>query len=961
MAWSAQVGPRRQRGVALLMLLVLVTLTTLATFLRHLTPEANAASRQRRTELSLAQARAALYGFALRYRDLAQAQDPDASGADDRAMYGYLPFPDLGSSRNNNPSCAGEGCEANYYGGLAFDANGMPPTVVGRFPWKTLGTEVLRDGAGECLWLIVSGSHGRILRATPPATPLPLNWDSLSHLEIAVARDASALQSQLANLHERPLAVVFAPGGALPGQNRAPNGADLVDQCGGNYDAANYLEAINATLNYGLATARDDTTNRFAVGAPDGATTIANAKPVSIGGKVSAGAGRLRAGQCADCEVVGNDHGLPVEGESLFRNLRGGRNLRTDIGSLLDRVRDCLRDQIEAGSSFAPQAIPNYTAPGDKTVGRLPSSSCYDDDQAPRGYFSNYWPQMVVARPNSGSFTVTTDAVAGSCTGVLLFANQRGTKSPAPIDPAESATQLRTGDPVSVTNTALNTDWLANYFEDGNLSNLAGSGASFTGALSLLRQADGQALGQDLVRCIPAGASLQSIPSNPALAAYGGTLAAYSPGTRTVTLGVPFASPVATGLQSDLYGCVWTPETRAVGGGMRAYFRFRINDSGSATTPLDGFSFAMVDGGNPATACGAARQHLGYSGNNLDTPPLAGPKIGIEFDLRRNFSGASGFNASGANTLTNGRADPNFAGGHSAIVYWGGETDIATTRPVTSCAAPRVVSGAVCYLPDEEDDNVHGYPGVAGACGPPPSNPVAPASVPSSAPYGGVNKLDPNLSSVPVNQDFHVRVEVTRIEEVTTGSSCANTVRLAASGNIVRSLPGSITVDGLVPTVGDRLLLLGQSQAAENGVYVWNGGGAPLTRAADADSSAELANLVVRVLEGGVHGGRDYVQNRLSFGQTLETDAVGFGPPKRYVVEVWLLADSLTETNRIAALRDTTRPLAQLYPGFVAHLNDRPLIYHPFTNARLGFTVGQSTSANDQTISINDFFATWVP
>jgi type II secretory pathway pseudopilin PulG len=155
---------RSQRGAALLVFLVLLVMGALTWVVSNLTPETVEAARARKTADALAQARYALLGYALKHRDLQAAKDADSNGLDDRTMYGYLPLPDLGSSRNQNldPICldgAGnpiEGCDANYFTGLNFDANGIGPTVVGRFPWRTFGIAPLRDGHGECLWLIVS-------------------------------------------------------------------------------------------------------------------------------------------------------------------------------------------------------------------------------------------------------------------------------------------------------------------------------------------------------------------------------------------------------------------------------------------------------------------------------------------------------------------------------------------------------------------------------------------------------------------------------------------------------------------------------------------------------------------------------------------------------------------------------------------------------------------------------------
>ena len=54
---------------------------------------------------------------------------------------------------------------------------------------------------------------------------------------------------------DRPIAIVFSPGAALAGQDRSKQGNDDVTECGGNYNAANYLDpsvanALGGVTNY---------------------------------------------------------------------------------------------------------------------------------------------------------------------------------------------------------------------------------------------------------------------------------------------------------------------------------------------------------------------------------------------------------------------------------------------------------------------------------------------------------------------------------------------------------------------------------------------------------------------------------------------------------------------------------------------------------------------------------------
>lgn len=89
----------------------------------------------------------------------------------------------------------------------------------------------------------------------------------------------------------------------------------------------------------------------------------------------------------------------------------------------------------------------------------------------------------------------------------------------------------------------------------------------------------------------------------------------------------------------------------------------------------------------------------------------------------------------------------------------------------------------------------------------------------------------------------------TYVDNAITGLKFKQDVRVASTANVsVSSAPSSI--DGVTLSGGDRVLLKNQSTAAENGAYVFNGAGAALTRAADADSGTELVSATFPVREG---------------------------------------------------------------------------------------------------------------
>lgn len=106
------------------------------------------------------------------------------------------------------------------------------------------------------------------------------------------------------------------------------------------------------------------------------------------------------------------------------------------------------------------------------------------------------------------------------------------------------------------------------------------------------------------------------------------------------------------------------------------------------------------------------------------------------------------------------------------------------------------------------------------------------------------------------------------------GTSWKDSVRVATQSNINLSSPGA-TIDGITMSSADRVLVKEQSTAAENGIYLWNGASAAMTRAADASTAAELEQAVVTVEEGS-SAGASYRQTSVNF--TLGSGSVAWTP-----------------------------------------------------------------------------------
>lgn len=208
----------KQQGFALF-----IFVTVLATAAATVTVKAlnnngsSQISRDKITAAALAQAKDALVGYAITYRD-----------THTNFSNGYLPNPDLGPGVNSPE-------------GSAAGSSNRDISIIGKLPWRELGLQPILNGNVECLWYVVSG------RFKNSTKTISLNWDTLGQIDVIDA-GGHVVASNLA-------ALVVAPGKALDGQTRY-----LVDanhtRCGGNYDARNYLDAYNAsdstseTLNY---------------------------------------------------------------------------------------------------------------------------------------------------------------------------------------------------------------------------------------------------------------------------------------------------------------------------------------------------------------------------------------------------------------------------------------------------------------------------------------------------------------------------------------------------------------------------------------------------------------------------------------------------------------------------------------------------------------------------------------
>ena len=96
---------------------------------------------------------------------------------------------------------------------------------------------------------------------------------------------------------------------------------------------------------------------------------------------------------------------------------------------------------------------------------------------------------------------------------------------------------------------------------------------------------------------------------------------------------------------------------------------------------------------------------------------------------------------------------------------------------------------------------------------------------------GTVSVPTPSASGHAANKSY--------VDSVAAGLSVKENVRVATDSNVdISSLPANI--DGIAMSNGDRVLLFGQTDDTENGVYSYTSSGSSMSRASDMDAGSRL-------------------------------------------------------------------------------------------------------------------------
>ena len=379
-----------------------------------------------RSMAALTQARDALIGYAFSYPELQH----------DGQTIGYLPCPD----RTNSGSVSLGACNVRDHG--AF----------GRFPYRTLGLPILRDRHEQCLWYAVAGS----IKHNPK--PLTLNWDSPGQFRI-VSPDGRAISGEKHDV----IAVILAPGAALPGQIRPP--ATTGEQrCPGSANASDDLPAF---------------LDRPYANDISGNIDIVHGAP----------------------ETDANDIAAWITVDELFGILRRRSDFSGMIDDILDAAASALQSHLTDPGSPGDPGTAFLTAQaetliGNRAHGRLPDSATLGIAATQAAAHDNWRDQLRFVACTDGS-TCLTVALADSattspvsatetCRALVLFGGERLRGNA----PQRRSTATERADP-------------AQYLEGMNhVSYTTGTG-DYDGYRHYAIADPHRSASEDLIRCIP--------------------------------------------------------------------------------------------------------------------------------------------------------------------------------------------------------------------------------------------------------------------------------------------------------------------------------------------------------------------------------------------------------------------------------------------------------------------------
>lgn len=220
---NAHPAKSKQHGVALIGMMAILVVLVVAISVQYLNSANFKSLKNQKTQQALALAKQALLAYASEEMTAKANGTPLTCGLN-CSRPGDLPCPDRNNDGEAEVSC---GTNQNFR--------------LGRLPWKTLGMEDVRDGAGEPLWYAVSNNYKNNLRV------LPLNSQTLGTISLKNSQGNLAYD---ATAGTGLVAVIIAPNEIVTRldnlqQNRASanlNDAKHFLEIAFNEDNANFTE-----------------------------------------------------------------------------------------------------------------------------------------------------------------------------------------------------------------------------------------------------------------------------------------------------------------------------------------------------------------------------------------------------------------------------------------------------------------------------------------------------------------------------------------------------------------------------------------------------------------------------------------------------------------------------------------------------------------------------------------------
>ncbi|TNF39269.1 MAG: hypothetical protein EP315_00050, partial [Gammaproteobacteria bacterium] len=227
---------QHQQGAALILFFLALLMTGTIFFVASIAVDKGRINAEYETSDALAKAKKALISYAVSfyYRQTTATLEPY------QGYTGFLPCPETATSGEGQ---AAGNCGAQYTSSL------------GKLPWRDLDLEPLKDSAGQCLWYAVSSEfkNSGAVNPGPGFSRTEMLNDDTNGSFILYKEDGVNLING-ATPEDRVVALVIAPGSPINGQARANNPAT---QCGGDYDANQYLELFNGIDNRSITASID--------------------------------------------------------------------------------------------------------------------------------------------------------------------------------------------------------------------------------------------------------------------------------------------------------------------------------------------------------------------------------------------------------------------------------------------------------------------------------------------------------------------------------------------------------------------------------------------------------------------------------------------------------------------------------------------------------------------------------